>query len=199
MVGWALIAGRLAGLIAVTAFFPYILSTIRGKTKPNRASWFIWTVIGIAVASTYHAVGASETLWVAMAFVAGPLIVTALSMRYGEGGWNRFDGFCLAGAGAGMALWLLFDAALEGLLLSLFVDLMAYLPTIKKAYLRPEGESTAAWSMFFIADGLNLVAAESWDFGIIIYPAYMFVLCGIMMILLLRKRYQGLRFAWPRH
>jgi len=32
----------LAGVLFVAAFFPYIISILRGSTKPAKTSWIIW-------------------------------------------------------------------------------------------------------------------------------------------------------------
>ncbi len=50
------------------------------------------------MAAGYYGVGGRETMWVPLSFIAGPLLVWILSIWYGEGGWTKFDRWCLAGA-----------------------------------------------------------------------------------------------------
>src|SRR3989344_5247088 len=47
---WHLILGISAGLIAIGATVPYILSIIRGETRPNVVSWSLWTIIVLVTA-----------------------------------------------------------------------------------------------------------------------------------------------------
>src|SRR5688572_11025851 len=91
-------AGKVAGVVSFVAFVPYILAILRGETKPNRATWWIWTVVGFMLGASYYSSGANNTIWVPVSYIVGPLVTALLSIKYGEGGWNRFDKGCLLGA-----------------------------------------------------------------------------------------------------
>ncbi len=43
------IIGKVAGVVAVLAFVPYIWSVLKGSTQPSRASWLIWSVLGVSI------------------------------------------------------------------------------------------------------------------------------------------------------
>jgi hypothetical protein len=49
------------------------------KTVPNRASWIIWACVGIITAASYDAAGARETIWFAVVYALGFIIVALLS------------------------------------------------------------------------------------------------------------------------
>jgi len=185
-----LAAGIAAGVVGLAGFVPYIYSTIKGKTRPNRATWWIWAVLALIIATSYHSVGAGDTIWVTISFFIGPLAIALLSIKHGEGGWNRFDGACLVGAGIGIALWVVFNAPLAALLLTIAIDGLGLLPTIRKSIIRPESEDRLSWTLFFSASVLNLVALDSWAFELAVYPVYIFLLEGTMMYLLWRPRAQ---------
>src|SRR3989344_1300311 len=104
----AAVFGLAAGLFNLVAFVPYILSIFgwrlswsksifeqTTRTKPNRASWFIWAFVGAVILPAYSHSGAHETVWVAAALVVGPCVVAILSIKYGEGGLSAFDQVCL--------------------------------------------------------------------------------------------------------
>lgn len=179
------LAGWLAGILGFAAFIPYIAAIVRGKTTPNRATWLIWTVVGVVVGGSYYAGGAKDTIWVAVSYIAGPFIIFILSIKYGEGGWTGIDKACLFTAGASAFLWWLSGSALIGLCMSLVADLMGASPTILKAYRRPEGEDRTSWTIWSVAGAINLVAIEDWgSFSIMIYPIYMFLCAGTIAALL---------------
>lgn len=182
------LAGRVAGLFSLAAFVPYILSILRGRTRPNRATWWIWTVVGSLLAVSYYASGARHTLWVAVSYVLGPLITAILSLRFGVGGSTRFDRGCLLGAGMGALLWWAFSSPLIALLINLGIDLLGALPTISKAHSDPGGEDTLAWGLFLLGNTLNLFAIEQWRFSIVVYPVYMFLLSALILLLLTSRR-----------
>ena len=87
--------GQLAGIVSLLGFFPYILATVQGKTRPNRATWWIWTLVGGMLCASYAASGAQHSIWVPVSYVVGPFITAILSIKYGEGGASRFDRTCL--------------------------------------------------------------------------------------------------------
>ena len=42
----------LSGLAIVIAFIPFIRGTIQGRVVPNRASWIVWFVQDVLIASS---------------------------------------------------------------------------------------------------------------------------------------------------
>ncbi len=183
------LAGRTAGLLSLAAFVPYVLAILRGETRPNRATWWIWTVVGFLLGSSYYASGAQHTIWVPVSYVVGPLVTALLSLRYGEGGWTRFDRYCVAGAGLSLVLWWIFQTPMIALLINLSIDFLGALPTIRKSYLEPAGEDRVAWALFWAGNIANLFAVERWTFAIAVYPVYMFLASGAIALLVLRPRH----------
>jgi hypothetical protein len=184
------IAGVIAGVLALTAFVPYIIAILRGSTRPNRATWFIWTVVGLLLATSYYSSGAHDTLWVPVAYVAGPLVVAVLSIKFGEGGWTWLDRLCLFGAAASAPLWWLSGSPLIALVINLLIDALGALPTIRKSYYNPQGEDRTAWALGLAGATVNLFAIEAWSFEIAAYPVYMFVANATIAALVLVPRKQ---------
>ncbi|MEK7478584.1 MAG: hypothetical protein AAB626_01510 [Patescibacteria group bacterium] len=184
------IAGKVAGIISLVAIVPYVLAILRGETKPNRATWWIWLVVGLMCVASYHSSGANHTIWVPVSYVIGPFTVAILSIKYGEGGWTPFDRWCLLGAGMSIVLWWVFNSPLIALLINLFIDLMGSLPTIRKAYHKPESEDRTTWILFCAGNTANLFAVERWTFAIAVYPIYMLAGSGLITIFLFVRRNQ---------
>lgn len=182
--------GFIAGVIAFVAYIVYVVSIFRGKTKPNRATWWIWAFMGLVLALSYKFSGAENTLWVPYVEFVGPFIIAILSVKYGEGGLkNKTDLLCMFGAIISIILWIIFDNPVIALVTNLAVDSFAVIPTIRKSYLRPEGEDFWAWFGTGLADSLNMFAVEKFTFAILIYPIYMLLSdLIIILILLFRKK-----------
>ncbi len=184
------VLGVIAGIIAFLAYVIYVISILRGKTKPNRATWWIWAFMGLVVGLSYHASGAVNTIWVPYVEFIGPLSIALLSIKYGEGGLQeKTDLICLFGAIFSIILWIIFDNPVIALVASLATNSFAIVPTIKKSYLRPEGEDFWAWFGTGLADTMNMFAVEKFTFAILVYPIYMLVSDLIIItILFLRKK-----------
>ena len=184
------IIGIVAAVIALFAYIPYVQGTLSGKTKPNRASWIIWSIVGIIIAASYISAGATSTIWIPLINAFCLTFVALLSFRYGEGGWTALDKICLATSGISLVFWFLSGSPLIALGINIFIDAIGALPTIKKTYYRPEEENKAAWAIFFVAYTVNLLAIEEWNFEIAGYPIYLFILVAIVMALFIRPRHK---------
>lgn len=183
------VLGIIAGIIAFSAYIVYIVSIIRGRTKPNRATWWIWAFMGLVIGLSYYVSGAVNTIWVPVVEFIGPLVIALLSIKYGEGGLNnKTDLVCLFGAIVSIILWIIFNNPVVALVINLVVDSFAVVPTIKKSYLRPEGEDFWAWFGTGLADSLNMFAVERFTFAILVYPIYMLVSDFIIIFILLLKK-----------
>ena len=177
--------GIIAGILSFSAYFIYISTTIFGKTKPNRATWWILTLIGAMIASSYYVAGARATIWVALSYVLGPLIIAILSIKYGEGErLERLDKWCLSVAIISLPIWYISKSAILVLCINIFLDFVGLLPTVKKSYLRPGGEDRIAWTIESFASLFNVFAIERWIFTIAFYPIYLFTINSIITLLL---------------
>ena len=91
--------GLIGGIIAFLGFMPYITTMVKGASRPSRASWAIWSVMGLVILGTYYASGARNNLPGTIALAIGPIVTFLFTIKYGEGGDNQFDKTCLIGAG----------------------------------------------------------------------------------------------------
>ncbi|TAL49041.1 hypothetical protein EPN83_02085 [Patescibacteria group bacterium] len=179
------ILGVIAGVITFLAFVPYIISTVKGDTKPERATWFIWAVVGFLLLTSYHYSGAVSTIWAAVTYFIGPLIVALISVKYGVGGWSVLDKVCLSGAAVSLILWYVTKSAPVALYINILVDFLGLIPTIVKTYNNPSSESRLSWSMSTIGNFVNLLAINRLTLSIIIFPAYFLLNTGTILLLIL--------------
>jgi hypothetical protein len=182
------VAGIVAGALSFLAFVPYVLSTLKGKNRPNRATWTIWTAVGVSLLASYAAAGARETLWVAAANLLAFLFVLALSFKYGVGGWKALDVSCLIGAALGFLMWWWSDSPLPTLFSGLFIDLVGAVPTVAKAWKEPESENLLAWILFCAANAINLLAIKTWTVVLASYPLYMVFITFVLVAVLVARR-----------
>ena len=181
--------GIIAGVIAFCTYVIYIASILKGETKPNLASWWIWTFMSFVLVLSYYFSGARNTIWVPTVEFLGPLSIALLSIKRGEGGYtDKTDLFCLVGVVVSVILWVVFNSPVIALISNLVIDAFAFVPTIKKSYLRPRGENLLAWSTTGLAEAVNLFAMERFTFNIAIYPVYMLVADIVLILLLIRGR-----------
>lgn len=180
--------GIAAGFVLILGFVPYLITTWQGKTKPNRATWWIWTIVGLIIVSSYYSTGATNTIWLPACAAISHLIIAIVALKYGRGGWSRFDRTCLLGAGLSLILWWGFNSPLLALWINIAIDFLGALPTIRKSLQEPETEAPLPWLIFLTASILNLVAVEQASPTLLAYPFYYFFSVATIVLLLLRSK-----------
>jgi hypothetical protein len=79
------VLGLLAGVVGVADTIPYVRDTVRGRTRPHRGTWLIWSILAIVVCRSQRADGGSWSLIMAAAQAILTSIIFLLSIRRGEG------------------------------------------------------------------------------------------------------------------
>jgi uncharacterized protein with PQ loop repeat len=188
MSGYYEIIGIVAGILAIGGYIPYIIAILRGETQPNRATWFIWTIVGGLLAFSYLSEGDQSSIWLPLGYFFGPLIVAILSLRYGYATWTRLDTFCIVAAIISIIPWALSHDATITLIANVLIDSTGAIPTIVKTYREPETEDFTAWMVFFVANTLELFAIHTWNIAAL-YPIYLFLLAGTIVAFIFKGKF----------
>jgi len=166
------ILGITSGLLAIVAVVPYIRDIIKKTTRPERASWLIWTVLGGIAFFSQLAKGATNSLWMTALSTLCVLTVFLLSLRHGEGGLVKRDIIALLIAFLGIVLWYFTKDATIALLIVIGVDLSGSVLTIIKSYRDPESETLSTWILASISGLFGTLSVGSFSWVLLIYPLY---------------------------
>jgi len=169
--------GIASAVLSTFAFIPYILDTIARRTRPQRASWLIWSVLGsIAFVSQVYE-GATASLWFAGVQITGTIIVFTLSIWAGKGSYlSKSDYAILLAASVGLVLWYITDTAAYALAITISISLLGGFATVAKAYRDPDSETLITWVVSFLASAFALMSVGSTDLILLAYPLYLFTL-----------------------
>jgi hypothetical protein len=179
------IFGVAGGILAFISFFPYISSILRGETKPNRATFAIWSGVNIVTVASYIASGARTTIFVGLVYALFQIFIFGLSFKYGMDGYKSLDIGCLIGAITGAILWIATKNPVLALYSVIVAEIFGLVPTLKKSYLYPQTESTMSWTIAAVGSMINLFALTSLKPQIAVYPIYLFLADASVALLLL--------------
>lgn len=179
----------LAGLlVAVISYIPYFRDIFRGKTKPHPFSWLVWGIVSsvafFAQIVSGGGIGASTTGITAIACIS----IAILAVQLGERRISRLDIVCFVGAIGGIVLWQLTDSPLSAVIVVLIVHILGFIPTVKKAYTFPEEETISSYILSLFKWGLGLLALTSFNLTTMLFPAGVFLMNLLFVILLLYRR-----------
>lgn len=164
----------------------YLRDTIRGKTKPNRVSWFLWALAPLIAfgAQIDDGVGFSALMTFMVGF--GPLLIFLGSFVNRRSEWrlNQLDLVCGILSILGLALWLTTGDGILAIIFAIVADGLAAVPTLVKAYKEPKSENWHAFLLGAISAGITLLTIDNWDFAHVGFPAYIFAVCIALFILI---------------
>ncbi len=163
----------ISAVLLIAAAPPYILDTIHGKTKPERASWFILFCIATIGFISQLIIEPNWSL-VFLGFDAVDCFaVFILSIFYGVGGFNRLDRFGLAIATIGVITSIVAHEPLIALFGVIMADVAGTGLTAWKVYLQPGTETTISWILAGVAGIFGLLAIGRYEFDLFIWPFYL--------------------------
>lgn len=181
-----LLIGYLSGVLGLFANVPYILDTIRGKTKPHRISWGIFLLLNIINFVSQAASGATNSLWLTLGFCLSQAVIVLLAIHRGVGGLGRLDSVCLVGATMGIGLWMYLQVPIVAIIANTIVATIALIPTLVKAYKKPQTETKITWFLGAVAALLGAMAVGNNRLELLLFPVYscvvQFLVYGILVL-----------------
>lgn len=187
--------GELALLISVTGAVPYLAGVVRGRVRPQRMSWFIWTIILVLGLWSYRASGSDDSTWYIVGELATTGAIFLFSLWRGSGGWSRLDLGCLVVAVVGIGLWQMLDESAWGVFGALMADAVAVIPTLVKSLQDPESESASAFLCSALGACFGVLAVGSWNLLILLYPTYLFLANFVVALVIVVGQYRVRRLG----
>jgi len=166
-----------SGLFALAASPPYIIDTLKGKTKPERMTWFIFTALSTIALISQWSLGSSWSLVFLALDALASLIVLTLSLTHGVGGHTQWDIFALVVAFGGAAVSVVENRPIVALFGVIIADLAGVLLTIRKTYEAPKSETTSSWLLFGVAALFGALAVGKIEADLLLYPIYISAVC----------------------
>lgn len=170
--------------------FFYIRDTLKGQTKPNRVTWFIWAlapmiIVGIQLEQGFH----FSTVPV---FMAGfiPLLVFIASFKNKNSYWKltTFDYLCGVSALVSLLFWIFYKDTYLATTFAILTDGIAFLPTFIKSWIAPHTETLTPYVMGGINQILGLSVLSLWIFPLYGFSLYLFIGNSALILFILARR-----------
>ncbi|HHY87394.1 MAG TPA: hypothetical protein GYA06_00545 [Chloroflexi bacterium] len=172
-------------LIGAAGSVAYLIDTLKGKVKPNRVSFLLWSLAPIIAffAQIQQGVGLESMMTLSTGVL--PLTVFCASFFNKQSVWKltRFDLLCGALSLVGLALWQITRVGNIAILFSIIADGFAAIPTLIKAYRYPDTEIAWPWMASVVGVILTLLTLSSITFANSGFIIYILVLDAIIFAL----------------
>ncbi len=164
----------------------YVFQTLKGKTRPNRVTWFLWAVAPLIAFSAE--LGQHVGLRSIMTFMVGfgPAMVLIASFINRKSVWKitRLDIICGVLSVLALIAWGVTGKGNIAIAFSIASDLLAATPTMIKAYREPETEHYGVFLFGTISAVITLLTIKQWSFAQYGFPLYIALCCATLVFLI---------------
>ncbi len=170
----------------------YLINTARGRTKPNKVTWFFWGIAPLIAffAQKQNGVG-SESLFTLGVSIA-PLLIFIVSFINPQAYWKLTKLDIVMGVTAllSFTLWQVTGNGLVAVIFAVLTDFFASIPTVIKAWSYPETETITPYITGVIGATFILTTITSWKLINYLFPLYIAIICTIIALTINLRRTQ---------
>jgi hypothetical protein len=180
--GYFVIVGTLIGASGSVA---YLLSTLKGKIRPNRVSFLLWSIAPIIAffAQITQGVGLEALMTFSTGFLPLTVFIASFINRQAKWRLTGFDLTCGILSFLGLMLWMITKVGNIAILFSILADGLAAIPTIVKAYKFPDTEIAWPWLATVVGIILTLLTLSAFTFANCGFILYILVVNTVIFVL----------------
>lgn len=168
-----MILGTVAVFLALFSSSLYIRDIFRGNTKPHIYTWLIWSIVTSIAFLGQWVSGGGPGAWATGVTTLVTVFILLLSLKggYGTKDITHFDKICLVLAIASILPWVLTKSVLWSVIFATLIDLIAFIPTMRKTWHAPHSESLGSIYVDALKHSLSIFSMGSYTFLNWMYPA----------------------------
>ncbi len=183
----------IAGLLAIVGNIPYLRDIIRKRVQPHPYTWLVWSIVSCIVFFGQVAKGAGIGALPTAASEIFTIIIFFFSLRYGFKNIRKIDTLFLVIALLGIIPWILTKDPTISVIIAVSIDLVAFLPTIRKTWIRPETETPVLYAMNVLRHILMLISLQAYNIATVLHSIVMITTNTLMTgMILIRKKNKNL-------
>jgi len=181
----------IASLLAIIGNISYLKDALAGRVRPHPYTWFIWSIVSMTTffggLAKGAGIGAIPT-GIAEAFT---IVIFLLSLKYlfQDRGLHirKIDNYFLAAALLGLIPWALTKDPTISVVIVVLIDVIAFIPTLRKTWMHPETEKPLLYGMNVGRHILTLFSLGSYNIATTIHSIAM-ILINTLMVFFMRKK-----------
>ena len=177
-------------IVHITSSISYTWSTLKGRTRPNRMTFFMWALapfIGSAAALV------SGVGWAVLpVFLSGffPLLHFCASFVNPNAYWKLgpFDYVCGTLSALALVLWAMTGEPVVAIFFAVASDACAGIPTVIKAWRHPETEHFGAYAGSIFNLLISFTVMTAYTFSAVAFPIYLIGMDSIILLGIYRNK-----------
>ncbi len=172
-------------IIAAIGGLSYLIDTIKGKVKPNRVSFLMWSLAPLIafVAELKQGVGLQSLMTFEVGFLPLTIFIASFFNKNAKWKLTRFDLTCGVLSLIGLILWYITASGNVAIVFSILADGLAALPTVVKSFNFPETESSWTYFSSSLSAAITLLTIKVWDLANAGFPLYILLVTLLISVL----------------
>ncbi len=178
----------IAALVAVAGNVPYLLDVIKKRVQPHPYTWLVWTIVS---AVTFFGQVAKGAGWGAVPTGAAEIftvIIFFFSLRYGFKNIIKTDTYFLIAALLGLIPWILTKDPTISVIIVVSIDLIAFVPTLRKTWKHPKTETPILYSMNVLRHALTLFSLQAYNIATMLHSIAMIITNSMMTSFIIARK-----------
>lgn len=175
-------------LLAVVGNIPYLYKMYKGEVRPHPYTWFIWSIVSAVTFFGQLQKGGGLGAIPTAASEVFTILIFIFSLRNGFKGIDKKDNYFLFAALLGLIPWALTKDPTLSVITVVTIDVIAFIPTLKKTWQKPESETYILYATNVLRHILTLYLVARWNTATTLHSLAMIVTNTLMTVFILRKK-----------
>ena len=172
----------IATIMAIVGNIPYLRDVIKEKVQPHAYTWLVWSIVSCVTFFGQLAKGAGIGAIPTGASELFTIIIFFFSLKNGFKHITKTDTIFLIVALLGLIPWALTNDPTISVIIVVAIDLVAFIPTLRKTYKYPHTENVWLYSMNVTRHTLALFALEAYNVATVLHSIVMIITNSLMTI-----------------
>jgi len=179
----------IAIILTFIGYAPYLYDLVKQKTRPHVFSWLIWTIATSIIFALQISAGAGIGAFVTLAVALLSFIIFLLSLRNGKRDIEKLDVVFFVLALLSIPLWLVVRQPVLSIILLSTIDMLGFVPTIRKSWRDPYSETLALYVITTFRHSLSILGLIEYNIVTLLFPVtWVFANAAFAAMLIIRRR-----------
>jgi hypothetical protein len=175
-------------ILTIAAFLPYLLDTIKGKTKPHLYSWIIWLILTTINFFLQLNNGGGYIIYIIFIVWLTNLSIVVLGIKNGDRSISKLDMIFVSCAIVSFLFWIFIKEPFVSAILSTLTSVIALFPTIIKSWSRPHEETLSTYAVNSSRHLLTVLTISTYNPITLTNPLTWTIMNSVMTLLIIYRR-----------
>jgi hypothetical protein len=185
----------IAAILAFVGNISYLKDVFKGKIKPHPYTWFIWSIVSMTTFFGGLAKGAGIGALPTGAAEGFTIVIFLFSLKSVFRGdvsdIRMIDNYFLVLCLLSFIPWILTNDPTVSVVVVVLIDLVAFIPTLRKTWAHPETEKPLLYEMNVSRHALTLFSLEAYNIATMLHSIVMICTNTLMTIFIKRDKRTG--------